>query len=116
MVNVSDLIGQPDDLPFKRKRQSVHLMIYDSVPDLLGKIHTGAIFFQNIHCPKALLIVAESLRTDPVEGSLSCMPEGCMSKIMAQRNGFRQVLVQTQRFRNGPCVLSAASPFSPQSW
>ena len=39
---------------------------------------------------------------DFVQSSFSGMPVGRMAKIMAERDRFREVLVQLKRFCNGP--------------
>lgn len=47
--------------------------------------------FEQIHKPQALLVMAEALRTDLIECALSCMAEGRMAEIVAERDRLGQI-------------------------
>jgi hypothetical protein len=80
-------------------------MIEDTVPDFPGQIQSAAVSLQNVYKTKALFIVTESKRRDAVERTLSCMSKRRMSQVVAKRNRFDQVFIETKRLGNRPCIL-----------
>ena len=80
-------------------------MVQNSVPHLSGEIQTSSILLQNIHRAQRLLVVPKSLRAYPVQNTLPGMTERRMPEIVAECYRLRQILVQPERPRNGPCDL-----------
>ena len=61
-----------------------------------GKVESPPITFEKINHAQALLIVAEAARMDSIEARLAGMAEGRVAKIVAQGDGFDQILVEAQ--------------------
>ena len=56
------------------------------------------VFFQHVNDAQALFVMMESERTAGVQRTFSRMPERRMSEIVAERDRFNEVFVETQRF------------------
>src|SRR5215211_3583285 len=77
----------------------------DPVTDLSGQVQASAVALKQLDDPKGLLVVPEAppeaLVEDLVQDFLSRVAERRMSEVMAERNRFRQVLVEAKRPRHG---------------
>ena len=102
MVDIGDLIGTADQLPFLGFGQDRAGMSQNRHAHFVSKVQTFTAVFQQVHHPKALLIVAEFIAQALRKGALAGMTEGGMAQVMAHGTGFCQVLVQIQRPCHGP--------------
>ncbi len=98
VIDVGDAVSEMDDAPLGRCRLAAARVADNAAPHLARQIE----IFEQIHKPQALLVVAEALRTDLIECALSCMAEGRVPQVMAERNRFGKILVEAERPRNRP--------------
>jgi len=80
-------------------------VVPDAVPDLPGEIKPRPFVFKNVNDAQALFTVAKTPGVQLVEDILSNMAERSMAKVMAQRDGLCEVLVQTQSTGDGASYL-----------
>jgi hypothetical protein len=64
-----------------------------SVPHFNGEIKTSAFFFQSVHDPKALFVMAEPFGYQIVQNPFSTMAESSVTQIVPECDGFDQVLI-----------------------
>jgi hypothetical protein len=73
----------------------------DPVTDLSGQVQASAVALEQLDDAKGLLVVPEAppeaLVEDLVQDFLSRVAERRMSEVMAERDRFRQVLVEAKR-------------------
>ena len=105
MVNIGDLVGKTDDLSLERGRDRIHLVLHNTVPHFPCEIEAGAVLLQHVHHAKTLFMMPESVRRDPVERPLACVPEGRMSQVMSQRDRLDQIFIETKRLCDRARVL-----------
>src|SRR5262249_6517395 len=61
-----------------------------------------AVVLQFLHDSQTLLIVIETARNEIGEHAFPCMPERRVPKVVAERDRFRQLLVQQKHLRDRP--------------
>ena len=84
-----------DDAPLGRCRLAGTRVADDAAPHLACEVQV----FEQVYQTQALLIMAETERTDLIERALACMAEGRVAEIVAERDRLGQILVQAER----PC-------------
>ena len=102
VVDVGNLVGFPDDLPFQSLRHMLAGVAQDAHAHLVGQVQPPAVLFQDIHHPQGLLIVAEGPAHHLAQGVLPGMAEGSVAQVVAQGDGLGQILVQPQGPGDGP--------------
>jgi hypothetical protein len=73
-------------------------MVKDAVPDFMGKIQPLAAFFEDIHNPQRMLVVAETTSVplaceDTGESFFSCMSKRGVTEVVAEGYCLGKVLV-----------------------
>ncbi len=108
MVYVCDPVRLGDAPGFKRHGIAFFLVVFYAVPHFKREVEPFAALFQHFHHPAGLQVVQKAAALFPyeaIEYPLSAVPEGRMAQVMPQSYGFRQVLVERQAARKGPCYL-----------
>ena len=100
MVDVRHPVRPGHARAFQRLGRDGTAVVGDAVANLFCQVEAGAVF-QLLHHAQALLIVPEAAVTEVVQRALADMPEGGMPQVVPQGDGFRQVLVEAQRPRDG---------------
>ncbi len=77
-------------------------MVGDAVSHLPREIQPLPAVLEYVHNPKALGVVTEAAGHQPIDHAFPGMAERRMPQVVAERDGFRQLLVQTQNFRDTP--------------
>ena len=95
VVDVGDLVRHADDLTLQRLSLVWPRVAEDAPADLIAEVQALPLLFQAVHHAQRLLIVAEAAGEDLIKDPLSGVAEGCVSQVMAQGNGLRQVFVQS---------------------
>ena len=103
VVNIGNNIGYADNLPFKgvgffilcfrEYRAFPFGMLDDSVSDLICQIQSLPPLFEEINNSQTLDVMMKSPGVYFPQYLFTCMSEGSVAKIMAERNCFRQVVV-----------------------
>ena len=101
MVHIGNLVTAADNLTLQSRRPGVTGVAENAVADFVGQIQTFSVFFQHIHNPETLLVMAERLSQTPGQSHFTGMAERGMSQVMAHGNGFRQVFVEAKGTGNG---------------
>ena len=105
MIYIGDLIGYSYYLSFQCRRTQACLVISYSVTDLPCKVKAFSVFLDPFNYSDALLVMTEESSAAGRKSSLSYMTEGCMSDIMAQGDGFRQIFICPDGLGNSSCQL-----------
>ena len=100
MVDVGDLVAETHNLSLQGRRLSRRAVVQNSIPHFPGQVQALSFLFQNLHDTDALFRVAEAPGMHRIERRFPGMAERRVSEIMAERNGFGQILIQIQRPRN----------------
>ena len=95
VVDVGDFVRHADDLTLQRLSLVRPRVAEDAPADLIAEVQALPPFFQAVHHAQRLLIVAETAGEDLIEDPFSGVAEGCVSQVMTQGNGLRQVFVQS---------------------
>jgi hypothetical protein len=106
VVDVRDAVDEADDLPLQGRRLVRPRVVEDPVARLHREIEAAPVPLERLHDAQRLLVVpemsAEARGERLVEGLLARVPEGGVAEVVAERDRFRQILVQPQRARHGP--------------
>ena len=113
MVHVGDAIGDGDDAAFKRLRALLPRMVHDAVAHLRREVQAATAALDDLEDAQALLVVTEETghaRVIRRHASMTCdaraqsalprVAERRMPQVVAKRDGFGQILVQSERPRN----------------
>jgi hypothetical protein len=106
MVQISDPVSAPDTFSFRSGRLYFTGMRENTLTDLFGKIQSLTFVFKRFNDPYTLLVMAETIREQFVEGSFADMTVWRMAQIMSQGDCFRKVFIQAERTGQRPCDLS----------
>ena len=101
VAEIGNPVGILNERPLQGVRPETAAVIHNPVPHLIGQIQALSVLFQHIHDAEALLIVLE-MAVYLCQRLLSHMTEGRMSQVMAETDGFHQVLIETERPGHGP--------------
>ena len=97
VVDVGEAVCEPSDLSLEGGRERHGpWVVEDPVAHLPGQVEPVAVVLQEVHHTQALLVVPEGPAQERGERFLAEMPEGGVAQIVAQRDRFGEVLVQTQ--------------------
>ena len=122
MVYICNSVAYLNDLSLQSKRHIGACMVYNSVSDLLGKIHSpsGLCGFKHIDYTKALLIMFESAFMYLVKNLFTVMSKGCMPQVMTESNCLNQIFVEIKcssycsgNLRNLDCMCQSRSEMVP---
>ena len=80
-------------------------VLRDAVPNLPGEVQSSAVVLQHVHNPKALLVVVEAARNQPVDDPLPRVAKRRVPQIVAERDRLGELLVQAQHLGNRPSDL-----------
>ena len=75
-------------------------MLRNSIADFPGEVQPPAVVLEHVDDAEALLVMVESGWHQLIYHALAGVAERRMSEIVAQRNRFGELFVQTQDFRN----------------
>ena len=81
-------------------------MLGNAVKHLNGEVEPLALFFQDVHHPQALVVMAEALGVELVQHRFPGVAEGGVPEIMAQGDGLGEMAVEAQGHGNGPGDLA----------
>ena len=101
VVDIGDVVGQPDHLALQRGGGLPLGVAEDAVAHLPGQVQPLSVFFQTLHHPQGLLIVSKAAGHQLVKGPLTGMSERGVPQIVSQGDGLGQVLVEGKRPGNG---------------
>ena len=101
VVDVGDLVGQPEELAFQGLRPVGAGVAEDAPPHLIGQVEALPLLFQPVHHPQGLLVVGEAAGQDFIEHPLPGVAEGGVAQIVAVGRRLRQILVEPQAPGNG---------------
>jgi hypothetical protein len=79
-------------------------MTQNAISRLVGEVEAGPVVLQPVDNAQTLFVVPET-GEDTGERRFAGMTEWCVSEIVAKGNGFRQVLIQGERTRDGASDL-----------
>ena len=102
VVDIGDVVGQPDHLALQRGSGGAARVAEDAVAHLPGQVQSLAVFLQPLHHPHRLAEVGKAPGHQLVEHPLPGVAEGGVAQIVAQGDGLGQVLVQGQGPGDGP--------------
>jgi len=94
---VAIILNDNTSLPFR--------MFQYPIPDLSGKIKALSFLFKDINHSETLLIMPEASCMNSIQNLFPCVSKRCMSEVMAKRNGFNKIFIQSKRPCNGPSNL-----------
>ena len=98
MVNVGNAVGKVDNAAFRRTRLAPAGMADNAVAHLARKVQ----ILEHIHNAQTLLVVPKPERTRLVKRRLSGVTERRVPEIMSECDRFGQILVESERPRDGP--------------
>ena len=98
MVNVGNAVGKVDNAAFRRTRLAPAGMADNAVAHLARKVQ----ILEHIHNAQTLLVVPKPERTNLVKRRLSGVAERRVPEIMSECDRFGQILVKSERPRDGP--------------
>ena len=98
MVDVGNAVGKVDNAAFRRTRLAPAGMADNAVAHLARKVQ----ILEHIHNAQTLLVVPKPERTSFVKRRLSGVTERRVPEIMSECDRFGQILVESERPRDGP--------------
>ena len=102
VVDIGDLVGQPQEPALQGLGRVWPGVAQDAPPHLVGQVKAVAVLLQPVHHPQGLDVVLEALRHNLVEDPLAGVTEGGVPQVVAKGGGLRQVLVELEAPGHGP--------------
>ena len=102
VVDIGDVVGQPDELPLQGGGGLALGVAQDAVPHLPGEVEPLPVLLQPLHHPHRLPVVGKPSGHQLVQGPLPRVSEGGVAQVVAPRRRLGQVLVQGQGAGDGP--------------
>ena len=99
VVHIRDAIRHGDDASLEGFGANGPCVAEYTIAHLGHKVQASPAVLDRLDHAKALLVVAEALRTDLIERAFARMAEGRVAEIVAERDRLGQILVQAER----PC-------------
>ena len=94
MVDVGDLVGQPQQTALQGLGLVGAGVAENATAHLVGQVESLAVPFQTVHYPKRLLVMGKASGHDLIEDPLSGVSEGGVAQIVAVGGRFCQILIE----------------------
>jgi hypothetical protein len=106
VVDVCNAVDDPDDSPLERRRLRRPGVIEDSVADLRRQVEPATVALDVVDDSQRMLVVAKAAAEVPaellVEAVLPGVAERRMAEVVPQPDRLDEVLVESERARDGP--------------